>query len=497
VWASTSLTVHRPDEPDFVYAAKLSTLSKAGWKSDPEDLVPVFIISFTKTATLTGFVIKPQRIAKATLSYSVDGVHWTVYKEQGTEKVYNFSGVTSEVTVTIAPTEARFVKFTITQKEQENAGFNVALKACTEHDDETTTIGTTTLHPTTTAPPTSGTTTAPIHCIAPLEATSCLCHRTCDHMSGTMECPAVGSASCHKGCQCPAGTVMLNGTCVKETDCPCLFNGKFYKYADKIEIPDMKCAHMVCTHEGMKKMTDSNCTKSETCLGGRVFQSCPCERTCHQDTHVCDKSDCVPSCACPTNTVWNGKQCVDRAACACQEGNVTYTNGQSWDVGSCMKCHCVEGREQCSEICLITEEQCKKEGKKLFNKDLRDSVCCRCVTDQPHCMFENEEKAIGSVWHQGLCNTYACTKTADDVGMITMTKTECAACAENEDKEFVANKCCPICKRRQLRQFFQEIQQRRHQPHPKNNVPTSWLIQLFWLSTVWSSTQQTRDPHPT
>jgi len=141
-------------------------------------------------------------------------------------------------------------------------------------------------------------------------------------------------------------------------------------------------------------------------------------------------------------------KCVERSQCKCAEGNVTYTDGQSWNVGQCMKCHCVEGREHCSEICLLTEEMCKKEGKKLFNKDLSDSTCCRCVTDQPHCMHNGEEKAIGSVWHKGVCETYKCTKTADDVGMITMTKTECAPCAADEDKEYVAHKCCPICKKK-------------------------------------------------
>jgi len=146
--------------------------------------------------------------------------------------------------------------------------------------------------------------------------------------------------------------------------------------------------------------------------------------------------------------VWNGKQCVSRAMCTCQEGNVTYTNGQSWDVGSCMKCHCVEGREQCSEICKLTEEDCKKQGKKLLNKDLKDSVCCRCASEEPHCLYKNEEKAIGAEWHEGLCNTYKCAKTSDGIGMIMMTKTECAACGPNEEKEFVANKCCPICRKK-------------------------------------------------
>jgi len=107
----------------------------------------------------------------------------------------------------------------------------------------------------------------------------------------------------------------------------------------------------------------------------------------------------------------------------------------------------VHGRKQCAEFCPITEEQCKKEGKKLFNKDLKDGVCCRCVSEEPHCEHNGEEKPIGSVWHKGLCETFTCTKTPQDTGMITVTKMSCPVCAAGEQKEYVANKCCPICRK--------------------------------------------------
>jgi hypothetical protein len=240
---------------------------------------------------------------------------------------------------------------------------------------------------------------------------------------------------------------MHNGTCVKETECPCVYQDKFYKQGDSIAIPGVHCAHMYCTIKGMKRVVDHDCRTPVTCKDGRVFQHCPCERTCNDDAHHCDKSNCVPACACTDGHVWNGEKCVAPKQCTCAEGNVTYTDGHSWEVGQCSKCHCVQGRKQCAELCAITEEDCKKEGKKLFNKDLKDGVCCRCVSEEAHCVHNGEEKPIGAVWHKGLCETYTCTKTPQDTGMITVTKTSCPVCAAGEQKEYVANKCCPVCRK--------------------------------------------------
>jgi hypothetical protein len=62
-------------------------------------------------------------------------------------------------------------------------------------------------------------------------------------------------------------------------------------------------------------------------------------------------------------------------------------------------------------------------------------------------LYNEEEKAIGATWHEGLCNTYKCSLNAEGHGMIILTKTECAECAPDEQKEFVANRCCPICRK--------------------------------------------------
>jgi len=240
---------------------------------------------------------------------------------------------------------------------------------------------------------------------------------------------------------------MHNGTCVKETDCPCVYQDKFYKQGEKVPVPGAHCTHMVCTIKGMKKVVDHECAAPELCKDGKVFQHCPCERTCHDDAHHCDKSQCVPACACPLHLVFNGEKCVEPKQCTCAEGNVTYADDHSWDVGQCTKCHCVQGRKQCAEICKLTEESCKKQGKKLFNKDLKDGVCCRCVSEEAHCVHNGEEKPIGAVWHKGLCETYTCTKTPQETGMITVTKQSCPTCAPGETKEYVANKCCAVCRK--------------------------------------------------
>lgn len=55
------------------------------------------------------------------------------------------------------------------------------------------------------------------------------CERTCQNLH--LQCR---STECTEGCACPAGTVLDNGKCIPEGDCPCYHAGKSYGYLDVI-----------------------------------------------------------------------------------------------------------------------------------------------------------------------------------------------------------------------------------------------------------------------
>lgn len=71
-------------------------------------------------------------------------------------------------------------------------------------------------------------------CPAPLEYSECTssCPRTCKtlYLVEPDECKM-----CISGCQCPVGTFLQNGQCVKPDECMCEFNKKQYKHGDTIK----------------------------------------------------------------------------------------------------------------------------------------------------------------------------------------------------------------------------------------------------------------------
>jgi|SRR6218665_1743112 len=132
----------------------------------------------------------------------------------------------------------------------------------------------------------------------------------------------------------------------------------------------------------------------ETCTNGRVFQQCPCEKTCQQPNHVCEMALCNAGCACAAGLLWNGSACVEQPQCNCFANDVMYANNERWTADECTLCSCTNGTQSCSEYCNIKESDCNAQGKTLLNKDLQDGICCRCVSNDAHCMYENEEKPV-------------------------------------------------------------------------------------------------------
>ncbi|CAD5117735.1 DgyrCDS6481 [Dimorphilus gyrociliatus] len=307
----------------------------------------------------------------------------------------------------------------------------------------TTEIVTTTTIPATTTVPT---TTAPL-CHGSLVQTDCVCQKTCESLAdSSFKCPTLGSDSCNKGCHCGAGYVMHNSKCIKETECPCFANNRYYQFGEKFALEE-KCMLGICTAEkGIVKMVDPTC-QQDKCTLGRVWSDCACEKTCENPKRKCDMVNCKPGCACKEGTFWNGEKCAPQTECQCKKGDKLYSEGERWNVGQCVRCKCENGQEICSEYCPLTEEDCKKKGKKLVNNNLEDKVCCSCVADEPQCMDESGvSRSVGSIWHKGVCDMYECVLLPGGSTMVKQNHTTCTPCRQGETPVYSPKKCCPECK---------------------------------------------------
>jgi len=56
------------------------------------------------------------------------------------------------------------------------------------------------------------------------------CPKTCVNLEQT----CLEDRVCKPGCTCPEGLVEYNGTCIKQTTCPCFHNGEEYAEQKKI-----------------------------------------------------------------------------------------------------------------------------------------------------------------------------------------------------------------------------------------------------------------------
>ena len=56
-----------------------------------------------------------------------------------------------------------------------------------------------------------------------------MCQKTCQSNAASCD-----DHSCIDGCFCPDGMVLLNDTCVDQSVCPCMLNGKEYKSGDVV-----------------------------------------------------------------------------------------------------------------------------------------------------------------------------------------------------------------------------------------------------------------------
>ncbi|XP_015254741.1 PREDICTED: zonadhesin-like [Cyprinodon variegatus] len=132
---------------------------------------------------------------------------------------------------------------------------------------------------------------------------SCMtaCPPSCADLAAPSECDIT---SCVEGCQCAAGFVLSEGTCVPYPECGCTFLNRYYPLNEKFVTED-------CSQS-------CECTKT-----GAVCQP----KTCQKD-QVCAiydlRRDCFKSSPCLSSPCMNGGTCTESSnatySCTCPEG---------------------------------------------------------------------------------------------------------------------------------------------------------------------------------
>ncbi|GAB1603105.1 hypothetical protein Ahia01_000590900, partial [Argonauta hians] len=239
-------------------------------------------------------------------------------------------------------------------------------------------------------------------CEYPKIFTSCLILRTCDTLA-SRNSTVEDRSNCEEGCMCPEDLVQEKGECIKPTECPCFYKGKFYRRNETFVIEtrnDCDLIQATCTAEGIIKWVNENCTSS--CPEPFIWKKCACNRTCTFHNHSCNVENCSPGCACPDGTHYQDGNCVKTCQCLVDGKPVNDTVKTS----ACNLCKCVDDVLKCGEICDIT---CPKNWI-LVNEDLNDGVCCRCepVNRCEYPKNSGEFHEVGEVWNDGPCKTIEC-----------------------------------------------------------------------------------------
>uniref|UniRef100_S4R6S8 SCO-spondin n=1 Tax=Petromyzon marinus TaxID=7757 RepID=S4R6S8_PETMA len=221
---------------------------------------------------------------------------------------------------------------------------------------------------------------------------------------------------CHPGCYCPNGTLLLNQTCVRISECPCFVGGSVYLPRSPIQIGCTKCTcengeaarcvsvdcdvdgawsdwspwtpcsapcglgvqrrYRFCTEpppagEGRdcggpgseERVCNTHACTHRNCseVAGSYYSHCgpPCPRTC-DDVSFCSWS-CEPGCYCTDGRLMNGegKACVDKQDCTCLDINTGRRHPPGDTVphaDGCNNCTCMHGALVC------TNQPCPVDG---------------------------------------------------------------------------------------------------------------------------------------
>ncbi|XP_038159102.1 zonadhesin, like isoform X3 [Cyprinodon tularosa] len=138
---------------------------------------------------------------------------------------------------------------------------------------------------------------------------SCMtaCPPSCADLAAPSECDIT---SCVEGCQCAAGFVLSEGTCVPYPECGCTFLNRYYPLNEKFVTED--CSQSCeCTKTGTVCQPKS-CQKDQVCviydLRRDCFKSSPClSSPCMNGGTCTESSNATYSCTCPEG--FEGKFC--------------------------------------------------------------------------------------------------------------------------------------------------------------------------------------------
>ncbi|ROI48994.1 SCO-spondin [Anabarilius grahami] len=271
------------------------------------------------------------------------------------------------------------------------------------------------------------------------------CPYSCEDLWPENQCVP---ATCSPGCSCPPGAVMLNGTCVPQSQCPCsvvsLLSASPNVTLDHQEkevpagtvIPN-SCNSCVCDG-GLFTCTNESCdvdcewsswsawsSCSASCGSGQQFSSRTIRRQRQYGGQECEGPSHTsrvcrgPECECPEDERWFWS--VSGSERLCERGCVDLYRPEPLNCtgpGATEGCVCEEGRYRSLEgRCVIPALcQCEEEDGTLREPGsewVDGCQSCRCINGQKHC--------------QSSCPPLHCS--------------------EGEVKVLEAEDCCPVCRR--------------------------------------------------
>lgn len=139
------------------------------------------------------------------------------------------------------------------------------------------------------------------------------CPASCADLAAPSECD---TTSCVEGCQCAAGFVMSEGTCVPYTQCGCTFLNRYYTVRGTLNIYTQQwlcmCVIMWSFHPP-SLLSDSVLQLKEKFVTEDCAQACECTST----GAVCQPKSCQSGHVC---TIYDFKRDCYRGVCLCLYG---------------------------------------------------------------------------------------------------------------------------------------------------------------------------------
>ncbi|XP_053349644.1 SCO-spondin [Clarias gariepinus] len=254
---------------------------------------------------------------------------------------------------------------------------------------------------------------------------------------------------CNPGCSCPPAMVMLNGSCMPYSECPCsplsLPLGLANVTQDPLQeefppgtiIPHL-CNACVCEN-GVFNCTEASCDVD--CEWSSWSEWSPCSVSCGSGVQSSRRSvmqprqyggrECEgpsyrsrlctrPDCACPEGERW--RQSMSESERVCDRGCV--------DMYSAEPLNCTAAR-RLSEGCVCEDGRYRDADSRCVIPAL-----CQCEGD------DGILREPGSEWEEA-CQTCRC------VNGLKQCKTSCPPllCDESEVKVLEDGQCCPVCRK--------------------------------------------------